>query len=238
MRSPDCHTVQFSCVAYQRANLLFHTSDTTNNGTLTISSDDYFRVTESQDPLGRCLNGKFIFNSFATYSVCMNHFASLVPNHEYGCGTNCHRLCFCELSVVVFAVCEKSVVLPQPLHNNSTKIGMGSDQSYEPQHHLSRASLVVVWLSYLQTPPAPPQLICIVLVVRVVEATDVLDPAVLRAEARPPERVASHDFHRTLCVSDRSVVSGFYIGPFLCTDFLNCLLQHFVGSFWWRYRRE
>ena len=31
---------------------------------------------------------------------------------------------------------------------------MGSDQSFEPQLQLSWASWVVVWLSYLQTPPA------------------------------------------------------------------------------------
>ena len=110
----------------------------------------------------------------------MDHFASLVPNHEYGCGTICH--CFCEVSVIVFAVCEKAVVtrdywnfvvilgLSSLLHNSGTKIGMGSDQSYEPQLHLPMASLVVVWLSYLQTP----QLICIIHVVHVVEVTDVL----------------------------------------------------------------
>ena len=44
-------------------------------------------------------------------------------------------------------------LLMQPLHNNGTKIGMGDDLSYEPQLPVSKASLVVVWLSYLQTRP-------------------------------------------------------------------------------------
>ena len=48
---------------------------------------------------------------------------------------------------------------------------------------------------------------------------------VLRAEDQPRDRVASHDFHQPLCVSDCSVISGFYIGPLLCTDFLNCLFN-------------
>ena len=41
-----------------------------------------------------------------------------------------------------------------PLHNNGTKIGMGSVQSCEPQLPASKAFLVVVWLSCLQTRPA------------------------------------------------------------------------------------
>ena len=41
-----------------------------------------------------------------------------------------------------------------PLHNYGTKIAMDSGQSYAPQLPLSKAFLVVVWLSYLQTRPA------------------------------------------------------------------------------------
>ena len=129
--------------------------------------------------------------------------------------------------------------LPQPLHKNGTKIGMGSDRSCEPQLHLSMASLVVVWLSHLQTPPSylrcPPRPCrrghgC--------SQDCLLDPPVLRAGAKPPERVASHDFHQPLCVSDRSVVSGFHIGSFLRTDILNCFVQHFVGSVRWLSRQR
>ena len=75
-----------------------------------LSLSPTLRPTESQDPLGCCLNWKCILNSFATHSACMNQFAFLVPNHENRCGTNCCCFCFCELSVVVFAICEKSVV--------------------------------------------------------------------------------------------------------------------------------
>ena len=39
-----------------------------------------------------------------------------------------------------------------------------------------------------------------------------LDSPAFQAEARPPERVASHDFHQPLHVSGCSAVSGFYIG--------------------------
>ena len=105
--------------------------------------------------------------------------------------------------------------LPQPLHNNGTKIGMGNDQSYEPQLPASKASLVVVWLSYPQSPPA--HLYCPRRPCRRGHRCSqdcLLDSPVLWPEARPPERVTSHDFHQPLCVSDRPVVSGFYLGPF------------------------
>ena len=54
--------------------------------------------TKSQNPCGRCLNKEFILKSFAANTICMDHFASLVPNHKYGCGTN---FCFRELSVII-----------------------------------------------------------------------------------------------------------------------------------------
>ena len=60
--------------------------------------------------------------------------------------------------------------LPQPLHNNDTKIGTGSDQSCEPQLQMSRVSRL--W-SGSHTSRLP-QLIWVVFVVRVIEATDVL----------------------------------------------------------------
>ena len=41
-----------------------------------------------------------------------------------------------------------------PLHNNGTKIGMDNDQSSVAQLPVSKAFLVVVWLSCLQTRPA------------------------------------------------------------------------------------
>ena len=99
---------------------------------------------------------------------------------------------------------------------------MGNDQSCEPQFHLSRASLVVPAHLHFPRRPCRRGHRC--------SQDCLLDLPVLRAEARPPARVASHDFHQPLCVSDRSVVSGFDIGPFLCTDFLNCFVEHFVGS--------
>ena len=52
------------------------------------------------------------------------------------------------------------------------------------------------------------------------------NPSLRRADARPSERITSHDFHPPLRVSDCSVVSGFYISPFPCTDLLNCFVQH------------
>ena len=56
---------------------------------------------------------------------------------------------------------------------------------------------------------------------------------VLRAETRTPERIASHDSHQPISVSDRSVVSGFHNGPVLRADLLNRTVQYFVGSLWW-----
>ena len=141
-----------------------------NNSALTVSSDDYFKITQSQNPLGRCLNCKFILNSFAANTFCMDHFASHVPNHEYWCRAHCYCLCFRELSfLIISAVCKETVVslkllalpcnprlvlcgghfLTLPLDNNGTKIEMDIDQSYAPQLPVSKAFLVVIWLSYL-----------------------------------------------------------------------------------------
>ena len=50
-----------------------------------------------------------------------------------------------------------------PLHNNGSEIGMDNDQSYAPQLPVSRAFLVVVWLSYLQTRPSHPISVIIIL---------------------------------------------------------------------------
>ena len=105
----------------------------------------------------------------------MDPFASLVPNHEYGRSACCYCFCFRELSVIIISAvcvfekkkkrshkkllalhCSPQLVfcgghfLMQPLHNNSARIGMGNDQSYEPQHPVSKASFVVVWLSLLR----------------------------------------------------------------------------------------
>ena len=103
----------------------------------------------------------------------MNHFASLVPNHEYGCSAHCNCLCFRELSfLIISAICKKIrsqmkllALHCNPrfvfcgghfltLHNNGTKIEMDYEQSYAPQLLVSKAFLVVVWLSYLQTRPS------------------------------------------------------------------------------------
>ena len=117
---------------------------------------------------------------------------------------------------------------------------MVTDRWYEPQLHLTRVSLVVVWLSYLQTPqahlhchrrPCCPGHRC---------SQDCLwDSPVLRAGTRPSERIASNDFHQPPGVSDRPTVSGIFIGTLLRTDFLNCFVQHFVGSFgcFWGHRQ-
>ena len=43
---------------------------------------------------------------------------------------------------------------------------------------------------------------------------NLLKSPVLRAETPPPERIASHDSHQPIRVSDCSVVSGFYSCPF------------------------
>ena len=114
---------------------------------------------------------------------------------------------------------------------------MDIDQSYAPQLPVSKAFLVVVWLSCLQTRPAhqryprPPcsrgpwPRDCV--------QYHLLKSPVSWAETRPPERIASHDSHQPISVSDRSVVSGFYSCPFLCADSLHRFVQRFVGSFWW-----
>ena len=76
---------------------------------------------------------------------------------------------------------------------------MDNDQSYAPQLPVSKAFLVVVWLSYLQTRPAhqryhhPP---CF----QGSRARDcfqchLLEFPVLQADTRPPERITSHDSH-------------------------------------------
>ena len=61
---------------------------------------------------------------------------------------------------------------------------------------------------------------------------------VLRADNQPPERIASHDFHQPLGVSDRSVVSGFYSCPPLSTHLLNRFVHYFVGSLRWFQRHR
>ena len=176
----------------------------------------------------------------------MDHFASLVPNHEYGCSAHCCCLCFRELSfLIISTVCKKNRsrtrllalhcnpqlvfcdghFLMLPLHNNGTQIGMDNDQSYAPQLPVSIAFLVVVWLSCLQTRPAHqryPRPPCLQGPwPRDCSQHHLLKSPVLRAETRPPERIACHNFHQPTSVSDRSVVSGFYSCPFLCADFLN-----------------
>ena len=185
----------------------------------------------------------------------MNRVASLVSNHEYGCSAHCSCLCFRELSfLIISAICKKNRghikllalhcnprlvfcgdhFLTLPLHNNGTKIGMDSDQSYAPQLPVSKAFLVVVWLSHLQTRPTHqryPRRPCH----RVHKCSQdcLFGSPVLRAETRPPEKIASHDSHQPFGVNDRSVASGFYSCPFLCDDFLNRFVQYFVGSLWW-----
>ena len=100
-----------------------------------------------------------------------------------------------------------------PSHNNGAKIEMDSDQSYASQLPVSKAFLVVVWLSYLQTRPAhqryhhPP---CF----QGSRARDcfqchLLEYPVLQADTRPPERITSHDSHKPIRVSDCSVVFGY-----------------------------
>ena len=89
----------------------------------------------------------------------------------------------------------------------------------------------MVWLSYLHTPQAhlhrPRRPCC-----RGHRCSQdcLWDSPVLRAGTRPSERIASNDFHQPPGVSDRSTVSGFFIGTLLRTNFLNCFVQHFVGS--------
>ena len=79
------------CIVLTPASLSF--SPTLRlNATIELSPSVHCRRTQSQNPLGPCLNWKFILNSFAAHTVCMDHFASLVPNHEKGCSAHCY--CF------------------------------------------------------------------------------------------------------------------------------------------------
>ena len=150
----------------------------------------------------------------------MDHLASLAPNHEYGCSTHCYCLCSRELSFpphlcylkkkrsrmkLLALHCNPRLVfcgghfLTLPSHNNGTKIEMDNDQSCAPLLPVSKALLVVVWLSYLQTRPAhqrypsPPcpggpwPRDCF--------QYYLLKSPVLRAETQPPERITSHDSH-------------------------------------------
>ena len=92
----------------------------------------------------------------------------------------------------------------------------------------------MVWLSYLQTRPAHALSSSSVLSRPQMHFQDCfVDPPVFRAGARPPERVASHDFSQPLCVSDCSIVSSYCSCPFLCADLLDCLVQYCVAPLWW-----
>ena len=85
------------------------------------------------------------------------------------------------------------------------------------------------------------QLIRDVLVVRVVEATDVLVIVcwILWSDKLIPGRLkGSHPMIFTNLSVSLIVVSGFYSGPFPCTDLLDCFVPHFVGSFWWLLRHR
>ena len=85
--------------------------------------------------------------------------------------------------------------LTLPSHNNGTKIEMNNDQSYAPQLPVSKAFLVVVWLSYLQTRPSRqryPRPPCL----RGPRARDcfqchLLESPVLQAKTRPPDRITN-----------------------------------------------
>ena len=114
---------------------------------------------------------------------------------------------------------------------------MDNDQSYAPQLPVSKAFLVVVWLSYLQTRPShqrsprPPCLQC-------PRARDcfqcrLLESPVLQAETQRTERITSHDSHQPIRISDCSIVSGYCSCPFLCAALLNRFVQYFVASLRW-----
>ena len=168
--------------------------------------------TKSQNPCGRCLNREFILKSFAANTICMDHFASLVPNHWYWCRSHCCCLasvsCLSSSSLlsvtktvvtrdywhVIVILGLSFVVVTLPSHNNGIEM-----INHNAQLHELKAFLVVVWLSYLQTRRAhqhyhhPP---CF----QGPRARDcfqchLLEPPVLQAETRPPERITSHDSH-------------------------------------------
>ena len=160
----------------------------------------------------------------------MNHLASVVPNHEYGCSAQYCCLCFLEFSfLIISAICKetRSHMEPLALHENlrlvrhQDRYDRSYDRSYEPQLPVSKTFLVV-WSGSHTSRLA--QLISVILVVRVIEATDVLKIvcSVLRSHGLKPERIFG--------VSDSSLVSGFYSCPFLCADFLNRFVQYFVAS--------
>ena len=233
------------CVVLTPASLRF---SPTHCNYRTVCSNDYFRITQSQNPLGCCLNWKFIFNSFAAHTVCMNHFASLVPNHEYWCRAHCHCLCFSELSfLIISAICKKrSHTSLLALHCNPRFVFCGGhflDAAITPAPRskwimINHMRLNVLCKAFLvQTHPAhqryhhPP---CF----QGPRARDcfkshVLESPVLQADTRPPERITSHDSHRPIRVSDCSVVFGYCSCSSLCADFLNRFVQYSVGSLQW-----
>ena len=63
------------CIVLTLASLSFSPTLRLNATIGTVSLNDYFRITQSQNPLGCCLNWKFVFNSFAAHTVCINHCA-------------------------------------------------------------------------------------------------------------------------------------------------------------------
>ena len=125
----------------------------------------------------------------------MNNFANLVPNHEYRRGTDSCRLCVCELSIVIFAVCASVMIAPGRCHDTMTTprsewvvihhVGLNFSRrrfsGLRSGSHASRLS----------------QCIGVRLVVRVVEATDVL--RILREFLVSDQRC----WGRTQCCTDR-----------------------------------
>ena len=142
-------------------------------------------MTKSKDPIGRCFNWEFTLNSFARQSVCMNNVASRVPNHEYGCGANCYCFCICELSVVVFAVLKKnwhfvvilglSFVMISPCRSHCTITTPRSEWVVIKHVSLNFSCRGLRWLWSGCHTSRLLRLICAVLVVRVVDAKDVLE---------------------------------------------------------------
>ena len=158
----------------------------------------------------------------------MEHLASLVPNHKYGCGTNCCCFCICEVSVVIYTVCEESAVTRDYWHF-VVILGLSSVVITRCRSHYTMTTPRSEWALTLQAHLRRPRRPC-----RRGHRCSrdcLLDPRVLQADARPSEKITSHDFHQLLRVNDCSVVSGFHISPFPCIDLLNCFVQHFVGSF-------